>query len=98
MKLASSSCLPHTSDHKNKKERIVIPGWNEHVKEHAKNAKDWNDIWILQGESRDGDIARMRSITKLRYHYAVRKVNSDNVRLRNKIMGEAIAENDDRIL
>ena len=40
----------------------------------------------------------MKSITKLRYHYAVRKVNSDNVRLRNKRMEEAIADNDDRIL
>ena len=40
----------------------------------------------------------MRSITKLRYHYAVNKVNSDNVRLRNERMGEAIAKNNDRLL
>ena len=79
IKLSSSNCLPHISDRKNKKERKVVPGWNEHVKEHAKNAKDWNDIWINQGKPRSGDIARMRSITKLRYHYAVNKVNSDNV-------------------
>ena len=39
MKLASSSCLPHTTDHRNKNERRVIPRWNEHVKEHAKNVK-----------------------------------------------------------
>ena len=98
VKLASSNCLPHTSDRKNKKERKVVPGWNEHVKEHAINAKDWNDIWINQGKPRTGDIARMRSITKLRYHYAVKKVNSDNVRLRNERMGEAIAKNNDRML
>ena len=74
-----------------KKEPKVVPGWNEHVKEHAKNAKDWNDIWIQQGKPRSGDIARMRRITKLRYHYAVRYVNSENVRLRNKRMGETIS-------
>ena len=98
IKLASSNCLPHISGGKNKKERKIVPGWNEHVKEHANNAKDWNDIWINQGKPRDGDIARMRSITKLRYHYAVNKVNSDNVRLRNERMGEAIAKNNDRLL
>ena len=98
MKLASSKCLPHTSDCNNKKGRKVVPGWNEHVKEHAENAKYWNEIWINQGKPRSGDIARMRSITKLRYHYAIRKVNSDNVRLRNERMGEAIANNNDRLL
>merc|ERR1711874_391071 len=98
IKLASSNCLPHISDRKNKNGRKVVPGWNEHVKEHVNNAKDWNDIWINQGKPRSGDIARMRRVTKLRYHYAVTKVKNDNVRLRNERMGEAIANNNDRML
>ena len=98
IKQSSGNCLPHTSNVSGKKERKVVPGWNEHVKEHAINAKYWNDIWIQQGKPRNDGIARMRWITKLRYHYAVRYVNSENIRLRNERMGEAIARNDDRVL
>ena len=98
IKQASSNCLPHTSNVDRNKERKVVPGWNEHVKEHAINAKYWNDIWIRSGKPRNDGIARMRAITKLRYHYAVRYVNSENIRLRNQRMGEAIAGKNDRVL
>ena len=54
---ASTRCLPHTSLNNYKK---VIPGWNEHVKEHAQNAKEWHDVWVQQGKPRDGDVANMK--------------------------------------
>ena len=98
IKQASSNSLPHTSNVNGRQGRKVVPGWNEHVKEHAINAKYWNDIWIQSGKPRNDGIARMRSITKLRYHYAVRYVNRENIRLRNQRMGEDIAEKNDRIL
>ena len=98
IKQASSNCLPHTSNVNSNKERKVVPGWNEHVKEHAINAKYWHDIWIQSGKPRNDGIARMRAITKLRYHYAVRYVNDENIRLRNQRMGEAIARKNDRML
>ena len=98
IKQASSNSLPHTSNVNGRQGRKVVPGWNEHVKEHAINAKYWNDIWIQSGKPRNDGIARMRSITKLRYHYAVRYVNRENIRLRNQRMGEAIAGKNDRIL
>ena len=40
----------------------------------------------------------MRAITKLRYHYAVRYVNSENIRIRNQRIGETIAGKNDRVL
>ena len=98
IKEASSNCFLHTTDNSNKKERKIVPGWNEHVKEHATNARYWNEIWILKGKPRDGDVARNRRITKLRYHYAVRYVMRENVRLKNKQMAEAISENNERKL
>ena len=36
---ASNNCLPHTSKNAVKGKNI-IPGWNEHVKEHKENAKN----------------------------------------------------------
>ena len=98
IKEASSNCFLHTTDNSNKKERKIVPGWNEHVKEHATNARYWNEIWVLKGKPRDGDVARNRRITKLRYHYAVRYVMRENVRLKNKQMAEAISENNERKL
>ena len=71
IKQSSGNCLPHTSNFSGKKELKVVPRLNEHLNEHAINAKYWNDIWIQQGKPRNDGIARMRWITKLRYHYAV---------------------------
>ena len=40
---ASKACLPHTAG-SNSNSMKVVPGWNEHVKEHAENAKLWHDV------------------------------------------------------
>ena len=62
---ASTKCLPHTSINQTKK---VIPGWNEHVEEHARNARIWHDVWVQSGKPREGDIANMKRKTRLKYH------------------------------
>ena len=95
---SSRNCFPHTSQSNSKKERKIVPGWNEHVKEHAKAAKEANEDWIRDGKKKNGDKAVTRRKTKLKYHYAVRYVMKENIKIRNKRMGEAIAENDDRKL
>ena len=91
----SKNCLPHTSTNQGKK---VIPGWNEHVKEHAENSKIWHDIWVHSGKPRHGDIANMKRKTRLKYHYAIRFVTKENIRIRNCKMGEAISSNNNRVL
>ena len=54
---SSNKYLPHTSANQGRK---VIPGWNEHVKEHTENSRMWHDIWLQSGKPRYGDIANMK--------------------------------------
>ena len=70
---ASEKYLPHTSP-RNDKDKKIIPGWNEHVKEHAERAKLWHHIWKEKGCPTQGDIAAIRRNTRLKYHYAIRHV------------------------
>ena len=88
----SKKCLPHTSQ---KKENKVVPGWNEHVKEHSERAKMWHEIWVQSGRPRDGHIAGIRRKTIIQYHYAIRYVVKENISLRNNKIGEAVADNND---
>ena len=92
---ASNACLPHTTG---KNSRKVVPGWNEYVKEHAENAKVWHDVWVQSGKPKQGDIANMKRKTRLKYHYAIRYVTKENIRIRNNKMGEAVSSNNDRVL
>ena len=92
---ASKTCLPHTTQKNCKK---VIPGWKEYVKEHSDIAKMWHENWVLVGRPRNGHIADMRRKTRLKYHYAIRHVVKENTRVHNKLMAEAISENEDRKL
>ena len=92
---SSKSTLPHTS---RKKVRKVIPGWNEHVKEHSERAKLWHEIWVQMGRPREGYLANIRRKTRLRYHYAIRKIVRNETKLRNDKFAEAISNNDDRAL
>ena len=85
---ASNNCLPHTSLKNDNKRSKTIPGWNEYVKEHAEKAKIWHDVWIECGKPRQGDVANERRKTKLKYHYAIRYVKKENIRLRNVRMGK----------
>ena len=94
-KMASEKTLPHTSQNKDLK---IIPGWNEHVKEHAERAKMWHNIWRNSGRPSHGYLANIRRKTRLKYHYTLRRVVKDNIRIRNEKMGEAISENNDRTL
>ena len=58
----------------------------------------WHEIWVQSGRPRSGHIANIRRKTRLQYHYAIRHVVKENIRMRNKKMAEAVSENDDRIL
>ena len=75
-----------------------MPGWNEYVKDHAEMARFWHDIWVNQGKPNQGDIATMKRKTRLKYHYAIRYVTKENIRIRNNKMADAISTNNDREL
>ena len=53
---------------------------------------------MLAGKPRQGDIAIKKRVSRLKFHYAIRYVTKENIRLRNIKMGEAVAGNDDRSL
>ena len=95
---ASNNCLPHTTTKNADRGKNIIPGWNEHVKEHKENAKMCHQNWIQNNRPRQGDIAKKKISSRLKYHYAIRYVMKENIRIRNNKMGEAIAENKDRVL
>ena len=82
---------------KQKTEKI-IPGWNEHVKEHAEISKMWHEIWVQNGRPRVGYLANIRRKTRLKYHYAIRYIVKKETLLRNNKMAEAISDNNDRVL
>ena len=94
---ASNSSLPHTTNNNDRRNKTT-PGWNEHVKEHKKYAKQCHYEWLLAGKPREGPIAYKKRSSRLKFHYAIRYVNKENIRLRNTRMGEAVAKNDDRSL
>ena len=58
----------------------------------------WHDVWVQSGRPKQGDIANMKRKTRLKYHYAIRYVTKENIRIRNSKMGEAISSNKDRVL
>ena len=43
-------------------------------------------------------VSMMRRKSRLQYHYAIRRVVNNNTRLRNNKMGDAVSENEDRVL
>ena len=95
---ASNKCLPHTSLKHFNKRRKTIPVWKEYVNEHDENAKLLHNIWIQWCKPRQGDVTNERRKTKLKYHYAIRSVKKEMIRLHNVRMGEAISENNYRLL
>ena len=92
---ASTAHLKYTN---HKGGRKIIPGWNDHVKEYAREAKYWHDVWVRDGKKRGGDIAEKKRISRLQYHYAIRCVKQENERIRNIKMAEAISLNNSRAL
>ena len=97
---ASNASLPHTSNNGNHMNKTV-PGWNEHVRDRKLESKRCHDAWVRAGKPRStqkNDIADQKRISRLRYHYALRYVTKENIRIRNIKMGEAVANNDDRCL
>ena len=76
---ASATYLKYTNHNVGRK---IIPGWNEHVKEYAREAKYWHDVWVRDGKKRGGDIAEKKRISRLQYHYAICFVKQEKEKLK----------------
>ena len=75
---ASEACLPHNSHAGGKR---IIPGWKEHVQEHADRAKLWHEVWVQKNKPRDGIYANLKRKSRMQYHYAIRSLMKDNIRI-----------------
>ena len=54
---ASNSSLPHTAHNANNRHKPV-PGWNEHVRDRKRHAKECHDAWIQSRKPQQGNIAK----------------------------------------
>ena len=89
--MAGRKCFPVV---KNKKSQV--PYWNESVQPLEKDAMLWNSTWVSCGRPREGIVADIKRSTKLKYHYAIRKIKRKEDSLRYVRMAEAIINNKDR--
>ena len=71
------------------------PYWNEEVGLKREEALEAQWIWEATGRPNSGSIYDEMRGTRRRYHYAVRCIKKDEVRLRNRRMAEAMAEKRD---
>ena len=93
---ASNKYLPKTGDRQTNKNSI--PGWNEKVKPYLDKSLFWHEIWVQCGKPNQGEVARIRRMTRARYHLAIKSALKSHIQIRNEKMGEAISSNNDRNL
>ncbi len=55
-----------------------IPGWNDLVETHKREALTWHMLWKAQGQPHSGYVAKMRRITRARYHHAAKTIKRDS--------------------
>ena len=75
-----------------------IPGWNEYVKPFHDKSLFWHDIWVQCGRPRHREVSRIMRMTRAKYHYAVRSLLKEQIKIRNDKMAEAISSDNDRNL
>ena len=95
--LQADRVLPKTKDNSNNNNNIVA-GWNEYVKEHKNISLFWHKEWLDNGRPHQGMIAYNIRKTRAKYHYAIKYVNKEKIRIRSDRMAQAISENDNRNL
>mgnify|MGYP000079041494 CR=1 FL=1 len=72
---ASKEAIPYSVS----KQKKVIPGWNEYVETHRREANFWHYLWKCNNSPRAGILCDIRNSTSLRakYHYALRFVQKE---------------------
>jgi len=77
---------------KGRSKHKVVPGWNEFVKKERETCLFWHKIWLNNGCPHTGTVADIRRRTRLKYHYAMRKVKKHEKELRATIMAESLTQ------
>ena len=77
---------------RSKKTSKTIPGWDSSVSYKRERALFWKSIWLCMNCPRDGNVADIMRRTTTQYHYAIRKLKSNNELLRKSAMARAISD------
>ena len=74
-----ASQVTHSTSKKTSK---TIPGWDSSVSYKRERALFWKSSWHCMNCPRDGNVADIMRRTTTQYHYAIRKLKSNNELLR----------------
>ncbi len=85
----AAECILTTSPPRTK----FVPGWKKHVDKLMKESLYWLRCLNAQGSPHFGDIAQIRTITRARYHHAIKMVKREKDTIWMERMSEAIASN-----
>ena len=86
--LEADKVLPKTSS--KPVNNNIVAGWNDYVREHKDMALYWHQLWLDNGRPPQGEIALNRRRTRAKYHYAIKFVKKEEIRIRSNKMAEAI--------
>ena len=85
--------IPDTS-----KKSSVIPGWNSEHSYLREISLLWRSIWISINSPRTGIVADIMRRTRCKYHYSIRKLKNNNLKMKREAMANAINNNKSRDL
>ena len=88
---AASRCIPASG-------KFRLAGWNDHVKPYRDQSIFWHRLWVDNDRPRHGIIADIRRRTRTSYHHAVKKLKSDQAKLKANKMATALQSQNGRDL
>lgn len=91
---AESSHIPTTTPSTKK----TVPGWSDEVEHFRQIALYWHKCWKDAGCPHQGEISRMRRVTRAQYHRAIKMVKRNSDKITMNKMAEALINNKTRDL
>ena len=91
---SSHQSIPLSSSGKppSKQKTDQIPGWKENVAPAKSDALFWHSVWMSAGRPAAGELHRLISWTRNKYHYSVRKAKRLAATIKSRNLLEAAEE------
>ena len=68
-------------------------GWNEHVKHEREQSLFRHWVWSEMGKPYNGVIYEIMKRTRHSYHYAVRRLKKDKIKIHKERLAENLSDN-----
>ena len=81
----------------NKKDKKIIPGWNDIVQPFHDDAEFWNAVWKSAGKPLNNSLHTIMKRTRNIYHYAIRKCKRASEYLKKEKMLNSCVSGDNNI-